>query len=128
MATMSDQPDIEIVAEIQEESDIPSVVERTVPEFLIIALDSPLERPSICDALLKQYPNMKILALAPEGNWSVFYWASFNIHALDLETSEAGILRALPRTRKWSRGMRHEGVDAARREAARRAIQRDEQA
>jgi DNA-binding NarL/FixJ family response regulator len=95
MATMSDQPDIEVVAEVQEESDIPSVVEKTTPEFLIIALDSPSERPSICDALLRQYPNMKILALAPEGNWSVFYWASLDIHAVDLETSEAGILRAL---------------------------------
>ena len=95
MATMSDQPDIEIVAEVQEECDIPSVVEKTMPEFLIIALDSPTVRPSICDALLRQYPNMKILALAPDGNWSVFYWASLNIHAVDLETSEAGILRAL---------------------------------
>ncbi len=95
MATMSDQPDIEVVAEVQEDSDIPSVVEKTTPEFLIIALDSPSERPSICDALLRQYPNMKILALAPEGNWSVFYWASLDIHAVDLETSEAGILRAL---------------------------------
>jgi DNA-binding NarL/FixJ family response regulator len=95
MATMSDQPDIEVVAEVQEESDIPSVIEKTTPEFLIIALDSPSERPSICDALLRQYPNMKILALAPEGNWSVFYWASLDIHAVDLETSEAGILKAL---------------------------------
>ena len=95
IATMSDQPDIEVVAEVQQESDIPSVVEKTTPEFLIIALDSPSERPSICDDLLRQYPNMKILALAPDGNWSVFYWASLDIHAIDLETSEAGILRAL---------------------------------
>jgi DNA-binding NarL/FixJ family response regulator len=96
MATMADQPDIEIVAEIQEESEIPSVVERTTPEFLIIALDSPQCRPSICDPLLRQYPDMKILALAPEGKGSsVFYWASFNIHALELETSETGILGAL---------------------------------
>jgi chemotaxis response regulator CheB len=95
MATMADQPDIEIVAEIQDESDIPGVVEKTAPEFVIIALDSPLQRPSMCDALLRQFPGIKILALAPEGRWSVFYWASFDIHSLDLETSEAGILSAL---------------------------------
>jgi chemotaxis response regulator CheB len=100
VATMSDQPDIEVVAEVQEESDIPSVVEKTTPEFLIIALDSQSARPSMCDALLRRYPNMKILALAPDGNWSVFYWASLDIHAVDLETSEASILKALRTNRK----------------------------
>lgn len=104
MATMADQPDIEIVAEIQDESDIPSVVEKTAPEFLIIALDSSLRRPSMCDALLRQFPGIKILALAPEGHWSVFYWASFDIHALDLETSEDGILSALRANSRELRG------------------------
>jgi DNA-binding NarL/FixJ family response regulator len=94
-STMADQPDIEVVAEIEDESAIPSVVEETAPEFLIIALDSPDKRPSLCDSLLRQYPAMKILALAPEGNWSVIYWASIDIHAISFEASEIGILNTL---------------------------------
>jgi DNA-binding NarL/FixJ family response regulator len=95
VSTMADQPDIEVVAEIQDESEIFRVVEQTVPEFLIIALDSPSQRPSLCDALLRQFPKMKILALASDGDWSIFYWASFDIHASSLENSENGILQAL---------------------------------
>ena len=95
MATMSDQPDIEVVAEIRNESEIVGIVEKTSPEFLIIALDRPMLRPPICDQLLRQFPSMKILAVAPDGNWSVFYWASLEIHAADLEPSENGILHAL---------------------------------
>ena len=98
VSTMTDQPDIEVVAEIQDESEIPGVVEKTMPEFLIIALNSPSQRPSICDSLLRRYPNLKIVALAPEGNWSIFYWASLDIHAVNLESSEAGILGAMRST------------------------------
>ena len=95
VSTMADQPDIEVVAEIKDESEILRVVEQTSPEFLIIAMDSPSQRPSLCDSLLQKFPKMKILALASEGNWSIFYWASFDIHATSLETSENGILHAL---------------------------------
>jgi hypothetical protein len=40
---------------------------------------------------------MKILALAPERNSSIFYWGSFDIHESSVEASEAGILSALRR-------------------------------
>jgi DNA-binding NarL/FixJ family response regulator len=95
LATITDQPDIEIVAEIQNEADIPRLVEETAPEFLIIALDSPNERPSLCDSLLRQHPKLKIVALDTDGNCSVFYSASFDIHATELEASESGILNML---------------------------------
>jgi DNA-binding NarL/FixJ family response regulator len=95
VSTLTDQPDVEVVAEIQDEAEIQSVIQSTTPEFLIIALDVPNQRPSLCDILLQKYPHMKILALAPEGNWSVFYWASLDIHAMSLEASETEILRAM---------------------------------
>jgi len=97
LETLSQEPDIEIVAEIENESDIPQVVEKLGPDFLIIALDETNERPRICDVLLKRYPEMKILALAPERNASVFFWASFDIHERPVEASEAGILDILRR-------------------------------
>ncbi len=95
LATLADQPDIEIVGEVQDDAEIPAAVENTHPAFLIQAMDRPEQRPSLCDSLLRQYPEMKILALAPEHNSTVFYWASLDIHSHRVETSEEGILSAL---------------------------------
>jgi len=95
VSTMKDQPDIEVVAEIHDEAEIAEVLEETTPEFLIITLDSPGKRPELCDFLLPRFPRTKILALAPDGKHSVFYWASLDIHAASLESSEMGILNAL---------------------------------
>jgi DNA-binding NarL/FixJ family response regulator len=92
---ITEQPDIEILAEIQNEPDISRVVDETHPDFLIIALDESNERPAICDTLLRRFPEMKILALAPERNSCIFFWASFDIHSSPVEASEAGILTTL---------------------------------
>ena len=92
-----EQPDIEIVAEIQDENEIANIVEGTHPDFLIVSLDEFNQRPPLCDILLRRYPEMKILALAPERNSSIFYWGSFDIHESSVEASEAGILSTLRR-------------------------------
>src|ERR1700758_5475888 len=39
MATVADQPDIEVVGEVQDESDLTEVVEKVEPDVLIIAMD-----------------------------------------------------------------------------------------
>ena len=90
-----EQPDIEVVGEIKDEDEIVDAVERMHPEFLIIALDESSQRPPLCNTLLRRYPEMKILALAPERNCSIFYWASFDIHEAPVEASEVGILNTL---------------------------------
>jgi chemotaxis response regulator CheB len=95
MATISDQPDIEIVGVLEDETSILEMVERAHPEFLIIALDHSDERPHICDVLLDRFPHMCILALAAERNSSIFYWASLDIRSNRIENSEDGILSAL---------------------------------
>jgi len=95
LETINEQPDIEIVAEIQNEEEIASVVEGTHPDFLIIALDDSNQPPTLCDTLLRRYPEMKILALAPERNISMFFWASLDIHTSPVEASQAGILSSL---------------------------------
>ena len=90
-----EQPDIQILAEIQNEPEIFRVVDETRPDFLIIALDESNERPVICDTLLRSFPELKILALAPERNSCIFFWASFDIHSSPVEASEAGIVGTL---------------------------------
>jgi|SRR6266436_2181909 len=99
LATISDQPDIEIVGVLEgvidDEAAVLQMVEQAHPEFLIIALDQSDERPHICDVLLDRFPHMCILALAAERNCSIFYWANLDIRSNRIENSEDGILNAL---------------------------------
>jgi len=95
LATISDQPDIEIVGELQNDAEVVDAVEQTHPDFLILALEDAEQRPSFCDFILERYPRMKILAVAPERNVSIFYWASLDIHSNRVEASEEGVLNAL---------------------------------
>ena len=95
LTTFSDQPDIEIVGEVSEESDIAESVKRTLPDFVVIALDHPGSRPEICDELLREHPQVHVIAVAQEINYIVCYWASFEIHSNSVEASEQGILNAI---------------------------------
>jgi chemotaxis response regulator CheB len=95
LTTFADQPDIEIVGEIADESEISESVRRTLPNFVVIALDQPGKRPHICDVLLREHPEVHVIAVAPESNYIVYYWASFEIHSNNIEASEEGMLSAM---------------------------------
>jgi DNA-binding NarL/FixJ family response regulator len=95
MATIADQPDIEIVGEVQEESGVREAVDQTQPDFLIVALDSQDRLPEFCQSVLESHPQIKIIAIAPDRNSSVFYWASLRVQSNEIEASEAGVLNAL---------------------------------
>jgi chemotaxis response regulator CheB len=103
LTTFADQPDIEIVGEVGDESEISESIKRTLPDFVVIALDHPGTRPAICDELLREHPEVRVIAVAPEKNFVVYYWASLNIHSNDIEASEEGILSAM-RTRMVANG------------------------
>jgi len=95
LETISEQPDIEIVGEVNNAADIERMVAESNPDFVIIALDEADRRPAICDGLLARSPATKILALAPERNSSLFFWTVVDIHSARVESSEEGILGAL---------------------------------
>src|SRR5712691_13018265 len=95
LTTFADQPDIEIVGEVADESEIVESVKKTLPNVVVIALDQPGIRPRICDELLREHPEVRVIAVAPEKNYIVYYWASLNIHSNDIEASEEGILTAM---------------------------------
>ena len=95
LATIAEQPDIEIVGEVGDEGDLTEVVEQVRPDVLILSMEEPEKRPSQCGFLLGRYPDMRILALAPEQNRALFYWAIVDIRTRPLESSEAGILKAV---------------------------------
>src|SRR5580692_3821581 len=93
--TFEDQPDIEIVGEVADDSEIMECVERTLPNFVVIALDQPGRRPRLCDDLLREHPEVRVIAVAPAKNYIVYYWASLDIHSSDIEASEEGMLSVL---------------------------------
>jgi len=95
LAVIADQPDIEVIGEVPDESQLAEAIEDAQPDILILALDEADKRVAQCGFLLGRYPQMKILALAPEQNRGVFYWATVDVRTKPLESSEAGILRAL---------------------------------
>jgi hypothetical protein len=95
VATLADQPDIEIVGETADESEITEHVDRMRPDCLIIALESPEARPGLCGFLLGRYPQMKILAVAPEKNTGCFFWAIVDIRSRQVQSSQVAILNAL---------------------------------
>lgn len=95
VATISEQPDIEIVGEVQEESELMSAVEKTKPDFLIVALEKFNRLPEVCRLILQNYPQMKVIAVASDRNSSMFYWASLKVQSNEIEASEEGVLSAL---------------------------------
>lgn len=93
LATVSDQPDIEVLGALDDESQIAKVVAETQPDFVIVGLDSANERPAICDYLLSRYPLVKVLAVAPEQDNTVFFWS--DIRSAAIESSEESILNVI---------------------------------
>jgi chemotaxis response regulator CheB len=94
-ATISDQPDIEVVGEVQQEMELESVVERHRPDVLIVALERTMQLPTAYQAVLRVYPQMRMIAISTDRNNSMFYWTSARIESRPIETSEAGVLNAI---------------------------------
>jgi DNA-binding NarL/FixJ family response regulator len=95
LATIADQPDIEIVGEVTNENDLNDIVEQTQPDVLIVTLNEPEQPLGQCGFLLGRYPRMRILALNPEKNRGVYFWAMVDIRNKPVESSEAGVLNAI---------------------------------
>jgi chemotaxis response regulator CheB len=94
VATFADQPDIEIVGEVENEEHILATVEKTSPDLIVVALEEVGKRPRICDTVLRRHPDVRIIGIAAKRNYSVFYWATLDIHSSDIEASEEGLLTA----------------------------------
>ncbi|HEX3740546.1 MAG TPA: hypothetical protein VHV29_12645 [Terriglobales bacterium] len=93
LATISEQPDIEVLGELEDDSKIAQAVADSQPDIVIIALDNPAERPPVCDYLLLHHPLIKVLAVAPEENSTIFFWS--DIRSKAIESSEEGILSVI---------------------------------
>jgi chemotaxis response regulator CheB len=95
LGTLAEQPWIEIVGEVADEVDIRDQVQKFSPDLLVVTADVHGRRPGICDTLLRHFPGLRIIAVAPHENHTVCYWASIDIHSGDIESSEEGLLAAV---------------------------------
>lgn len=95
LVTLSEQTWIEVVGEVAEAKDLSACVDKTAPDLIVIDAEEPGKRPHICDTLLRLHPQLRIIAVAPQQNYSACYWASFAIHSDDVESSEEGFLSAV---------------------------------
>jgi hypothetical protein len=68
----------------------------------VVTADARGRRPPICDELLKEFLTLRIIAVAPYENYAVCYWASLDIHAEDIESSEDGFLGAVKKAAQIS--------------------------
>ena len=93
--TLEDEKDVEVVAEIIDESEISRTIEETKPQFLIVALDSARFGAQAREAMLRRYPEMKILALASDGNSFAVFSALEGIRTMIHEGSEEELLRVM---------------------------------
>jgi len=105
LSTLSEQAGIRVVGEATSEQEVPSLVAETKPDFLLIALDESHRRPTLCDQLLRDFPSLRIIAVAPNSSVGVFYWASLEIHSTKMEASEQALLEALRKRSVPGRGV-----------------------
>jgi len=95
LATISDQPDMEVAGEVAGDDDIVNAAAECRPDFIIVFAENLDERPAVCSDLLARNPQAKVLALAPERNLGALFWAVTDIRSMSVESSEQGILDAL---------------------------------
>jgi DNA-binding NarL/FixJ family response regulator len=90
--SLAGEEDVEVVADITDEAEISRVIEETTPEFLIVALDSRRFGPWAREDMLQKHPEMRILALARDGNSFTLFSASDGVRSMIYEGPEAEIL------------------------------------
>jgi chemotaxis response regulator CheB len=95
LSTLAEQAGIRVVGEAGDEQDVPSLVAETKPDFLLIALDESQRRPPLCDVLLRDFPGLRIIAVAPNTNVGIYYWTSLEIHSTKMEASEKALLEVI---------------------------------
>jgi chemotaxis response regulator CheB len=95
LEVLAEESWIQIVGEVTEESQIRELVLKTSPDLLVVTAETRGKRPPICDELLREFPALRIIAVASQESYSVCYWASLDIHSNDIEPSEQGFLTAV---------------------------------
>jgi len=95
--TIREEPDIEVVGDVSEESAIVPATERTNPDCVIVPLDLPGAALPICTQILSRRPHVRIVAIGEGSDVVEIYWMSDerNIRRTYTTASRESIVRAL---------------------------------
>jgi DNA-binding NarL/FixJ family response regulator len=95
--TIREEPDIEVVGDVSEESAIVPATDRTNPDCLIVPLDEPGAAMPICTQILAKRPHVRIVAIGEATDVVEIYWMSEggDIRRTYTTASREAILRAL---------------------------------
>jgi len=95
--TIREEPDIEVVGDVSEESAILPATERTNPDCLIVPLDEPGAAMPICSEILAKRPHVRIVAIGEGTDVVEIYWMSEegDVRRTYTAASREAILRAL---------------------------------
>ena len=97
---LKEEPWIEMVGEATQESEIRELAQKTAPDLVVVTADRPGRRPAICDELLSEFLALRLIAVTPRENHTVSYWASLEVHADEIESSECEFLGTVRKAAK----------------------------
>jgi DNA-binding NarL/FixJ family response regulator len=93
--SLAQEEDVEVVAQIGEEAEIPRLIEEIQPEFLIVSIDARRFGPLAREDMLQRHPELQIIALASDGNSFTLFSASDGVRSMTYREAEAEILDVL---------------------------------
>ncbi len=99
---VSEQQDLELVGEVNEERSLFAAVEAFAPDVVVVGLGESDRISPYCAALLAKRPHLKLLGVASGSDDSAYFWADVKVHSRRIENSERGLLEAIRSTRKES--------------------------
>jgi hypothetical protein len=92
---IAEEPDIQVVGETSDAARLTELIDQLRPDVLVLALDEQNELLSQCGFFLGRYPDLKVLAVSPDGNRAIMYWATVDIRHKPVEHSGQGLLSAM---------------------------------
>jgi hypothetical protein len=75
LAAIANQPDIEIVGQLEDTCDIPEAVARLRPDWVVVTLEESGALSPQCYDLLEEHPQTKILSISSRRNSATLCWA-----------------------------------------------------
>ena len=93
--SLAQEEDVEVVAQIGDEAEIPRLIEEIQPEFLIVSIDARRFGPLAREDMLQRHPELQIIGLANDGNSFTLFSASDGVRSMTYREAEAEILDVL---------------------------------
>jgi DNA-binding NarL/FixJ family response regulator len=95
LAAISNQPDIEIVDELEDACDIQKAVARLRPDWVVVTHEESGGLSRQCYEILEEYPQTKIVSISSCRNSATLCWASLIMHSNQMEPTQKNLLGAL---------------------------------